>query len=341
MENYSLDKIGKFKIIIILSLIASLSLGVYMYQVKTVEVQIDDEIMEVKSYSDTVENFLSKEEIVLEEGAYINQKLDATIEDNMQIIIKNPKDYSISVGEDSFNVVSVFDNVSDVLNELDIILGEKDYTEPGLDSKLVNGDSIKLFKYKEDIEKEEIQIDFERIVQKNNKLDKGISNVIQEGSKGKKVKETKKVYLNNELVEEVVLKEEVLVEPVDQIVEKGTKERVKTSRGNTSFKHSVVMTATAYDLSYESNGKRPGDKYYGLTASGTKIRHGAVAVDPNVIPLGTKLYIESMDSWPDYGFATAEDTGGAIKGNKIDLFIANRSEMFRFGRRKVKVYILD
>ena len=103
MENYSLDKIGKFKIIIILSLIASLSLGVYMYQVKTVEVQIDDEIMEVKSYSDTVENFLSKEEIVLEEGAYINQKLDATIEDNMQIIIKNPKDYSISVGEDSFN----------------------------------------------------------------------------------------------------------------------------------------------------------------------------------------------------------------------------------------------
>ncbi len=72
------------------------------------------------------------------------------------------------------------------------------------------------------------------------------------------------------------------------------------------------MTATAYDLSYESCGKRPGDKYYGITASGTKARVGAVAVDPRVIPLGTKLYVESLDGTKDYGFCTAEDTGGGL-----------------------------
>jgi 3D (Asp-Asp-Asp) domain-containing protein len=57
--------------------------------------------------------------------------------------------------------------------------------------------------------------------------------------------------------------------------------------------------------------------------------------------LGTKLYIESLDGSSDYGFAIAEDTGGAIKGYKIDLFYNSNAEAMRFGRRDVKVYILD
>lgn len=106
-------------------------------------------------------------------------------------------------------------------------------------------------------------------------------------------------------------------------------------------KRSIVMKASAYDLSFESCGKRPGDKYYGITASGTKAKPGTVAVDPKVIPLGTKLYIESMDGTASYGVATAEDKGGAIKGNRIDLFYSNRSDALQFGRREVKVYIMD
>ncbi len=106
-------------------------------------------------------------------------------------------------------------------------------------------------------------------------------------------------------------------------------------------KRSIVMNASAYDLSFESCGKRPGDKYYGITASGTKAKPGTVAVDPKVIPLGTKLYVESMDGTGSYGVATAEDKGGAIKGNRIDLFYANRSDALQFGRRQVKVYIMN
>ncbi len=56
---------------------------------------------------------------------------------------------------------------------------------------------------------------------------------------------------------------------------------------------------------------------------------------------GYKLYVESLDSTKDYGFCVAEDTGGAIKGNKIDLFFNTAGEVKQFGRRKVKVYILD
>lgn len=85
----------------------------------------------------------------------------------------------------------------------------------------------------------------------------------------------------------------------------------------------MTMEATAYTATGN------------LTASGTRARVGAVAVDPNVIPLGTRLYIEG------YGYATAEDTGGAIKGNIIDLYMNSNSEVYNWGRRPVKVTILD
>ncbi|HZK33478.1 MAG TPA: 3D domain-containing protein, partial [Tissierellaceae bacterium] len=141
--------------------------------------------------------------------------------------------------------------------------------------------------------------------------------------------------------DEYIVKEEILSEPVSNIVEKGTKALVVTSRGNTSFRKAITMSATAYDLSFESCGKHPGHPAYGITASGTHARPGVVAVDPRVIPLGTKLYVESLDGTPDYGFASAEDKGGAIKGNKIDLFFESSTDVRNFGRRKVKVYILD
>ena len=100
------------------------------------------------------------------------------------------------------------------------------------------------------------------------------------------------------------------------------------------------MNSSAYDLSFESCGKNPGDRGYGITASGMKAARGIVAVDPRVIPLGTKLYIESLDGSADYGYAIAGDTGGAIKGNRVDLFMDTKAEALQWGRRSVKVYIL-
>ncbi len=71
-----------------------------------------------------------------------------------------------------------------------------------------------------------------------------------------------------------------------------------------------------------------------LTATGTEPRVGVAAVDPKVIPLGSRLYIDG------YGYARAEDTGGAIKGEKIDLFMEDESKVYNFGRRWVTVFVL-
>ena len=95
------------------------------------------------------------------------------------------------------------------------------------------------------------------------------------------------------------------------------------------------MVATAYTAGPESTGKSPGMPGYGITASGMRVRHGVVAVDPRVIPLGTRLYVEG------YGYSIAADTGGsAISGYRIDLYMEKVADAYRWGRRTVKVYVL-
>jgi 3D (Asp-Asp-Asp) domain-containing protein len=77
----------------------------------------------------------------------------------------------------------------------------------------------------------------------------------------------------------------------------------------------------------------------GITKTGIDLRKNSdlkvIAVDPSVIKLGTKVHVEG------YGYAIAGDTGGAIKGNKIDVFIPTKSEAYKWGRKKVKITIMD
>ena len=94
------------------------------------------------------------------------------------------------------------------------------------------------------------------------------------------------------------------------------------------------MTATAYTAGPESTGKRPGHPAYGLTATGTRAQPGkTIAVDPRVIPLGSKVYID------DLGEFIAEDTGGAIHGNRIDLYMESVDEALDWGVRKVRLHV--
>ncbi len=81
--------------------------------------------------------------------------------------------------------------------------------------------------------------------------------------------------------------------------------------------------------------------YTGTTATGTTARVGAIAVDPRVIPLGSRLYIVTNDGAYIYGYCTAEDTGGAIKGNIVDLYFNTWDECIQFGRRACTVYVLS
>ena len=93
------------------------------------------------------------------------------------------------------------------------------------------------------------------------------------------------------------------------------------------FNRVIHVEATAY------SSAEPGLSAY--TALGTLCRRGVIATDPNVIPLGTRVFI------PGYGYAVAEDTGGAIVGHKIDVAFDSVAECYEFGRKFIEIYILD
>jgi len=113
---------------------------------------------------------------------------------------------------------------------------------------------------------------------------------------------------------------------------------VKSISGqNYSVKQILNSTLTAYTAGYESTGKTSDHPQYGITYSGKRVQEGrTIAVDPSVISLGTKVYIEGV------GLRVAEDIGSAIKGSKIDVFIDDLDEALEFGvKRNVQVYILS
>lgn len=138
--------------------------------------------------------------------------------------------------------------------------------------------------------------------------------------------------INREKIEEKVVQEPLVQIEAVGILFGSPEETVAVSLSypQPSSDDFLVMEATAYcPLVSETDGN-PWRTSIGLTSS-----YGVVAVDPTVIPYYTPLYIEG------YGYAIAGDTGGAIKGNRIDLFFYTADETRRFGRRMVKVWILD
>lgn len=133
-------------------------------------------------------------------------------------------------------------------------------------------------------------------------------------------------------VEQLEVDKQLLEEEVDRLHLKyedckRSKKSIEATRSSSRGRLLGTFEATAYTDDVQSQGK-----WVGQTASGMKPQVGVIAVDPKVIPLGTKLYVEG------YGNAIAGDTGGAIKGKRLDLFMNTNEECYAWGRKKVKVW---
>lgn len=159
-------------------------------------------------------------------------------------------------------------------------------------------------------------------------LGQGEEQVLQQGVNGHKTVRNYLVSLDGQVIGKEHLSTTLVAEMQPLIRHVGTKETVEINTGTISkYKAVYTMVATAY-LPTDGNGE-------GITKMGTRARYGEIAVDPNVIPLGTTVYI------PGYGVARAEDTGSDILGNRVDLCMLDYNQCMQFGRRTVLVYILE
>lgn len=165
-------------------------------------------------------------------------------------------------------------------------------------------------------------IAYKTVERTNSSLKAGESRVVQEGKEGVASVIKKEIYHGSELVDTQFVEKKVVTAAQDKIVEVGPKNVVN----GMSYSKAVSAKVTAY-TPYDAGCT-------GITATGTKAGYGTVAVDPRVIPLGSKVYI------PGYGTAIAADTGGAIKGNRVDVCYGSKSEAYGWGVRNATVYVL-
>ena len=249
-----------------------------------------------------------------------------------------PGDVKVTIdGETAAVRVSPGATVGALIQDLEKADKKEYFCETSPEKKLEPGDTLVLLTktYREMVKKEAVP--YETLIWQDLELAKGYEAVVQEGNDGEKEVVITVVYAGNMVVDCIVVSETVLKEPRNEVIFIGTRDPgAKITESPLGFKYTQEyrMKASAYNSSYLCTGKRPGDRGYGITASGVKAAPGVVAVDPKVIPLGTKLYVEG------YGYALAADVGGGIKGNTIDLYFEDYNDCIIFGRRTLDVYVL-
>lgn len=181
-------------------------------------------------------------------------------------------------------------------------------------------------------------------------LPAGTCEVVTEGRDGQMLCTANVVYVDGQETERTVTKETVIQQPVSEVIAMGIGcepasavkpiDELVIEDGHIvlptgevlNYTSTMQMTATAYN--HEDAGCDM------ITHTGTTVHIGTVAVDPRVIPLGTRMFIVSNDGWYVYGVSTAEDTGSSIKQMKIDLYFPTVEECRQFGIRGVTVYFL-
>ncbi|WP_373899241.1 3D domain-containing protein [Haloimpatiens sp. FM7315] len=327
-------------VVLVLILLIGITLGITIMR-KTILVIIDAKEQKIVTYRSDLKEILSDNSIRIGEKDKINFKLDNKVKDGDKIYIKRAVNVKLNVDGKNLAIKTTENTVEDVLKKEGIKLNSEDRLVPSKTEKISSGLNITITRVTSKILKENKDISFSVVTKKDDSLPKGQKKVIRKGEKGQKVISTKVVYEDGKPVTKKVVSEAVSKKPVTQIVALGTLGVVRPSRGlnPVTYKHALKVKATAYTASVSCTGKGVGDPGFGITATGTKARrnvngYSTIAVDPRVIPLGTKVYVEG------YGLAIAEDTGGAIKGNKIDIYVNSESQAVTWGVRWVNLYVL-
>ena len=248
---------------------------------------------------------------------------------------------SLIVKGEEIKISSFKKTVRELLSENEIQYDDDDIITPSLSSELRDYMEIKVVEVTQSqvTEKEDIPYSVKLI--DDNDLLKGKTKVTQEGKSGEKEITYNLTYYDGKLVKKALEGEKISQEPVDKIVKKGIKEEVVVaSRSTTSRNSSSSESKTSSTSNSASkNGKHmvvQATAYAGdsITSTGTVPKWGTIAVDPRVIPYGSKVYIPQFNKT-----FIAEDCGGAIKGNIIDIYMGSESECYKWGRRTIDIYI--
>lgn len=300
----------------------------------------------------TTDATLSAEEILAD------QKITVTADDEIEyngftehsnvtsLIIRRAFDINITADGSTTTVRLASGTVADALEKAQIALNEEDLINVSPQEEITSGMGIVINRVTYETVTETTAIPFEVQVNETAAMSKGKTIVTRVGQEGEQVATFRQTLIDGVVSQTDLIETTVTREPVTQVVTQGTSSKSIASEllppadlivdsNGVPANYSRVITGKA--TAYSSRRSTP------RGASGMALSQGCVAVNPNIIPYGSKLFITSADGRYIYGYAIAADTGTALMDGRVlvDCFFNSYEASCRFGAKTVNVYVLS
>ncbi|MDD1505075.1 ubiquitin-like domain-containing protein [Lysinibacillus sp. CNPSo 3705] len=333
-------------------------LAISWEQAKEVTISVDGNRLKVWTTETHVKDILKEANIEVSEHDSLAPGLDTEIGADNRIDIQKAFQVSLVDGVNERQVWSTSTTVANFLKQQGIQLNEFDRVENNLKDVITPQKKITVVRVEKVIDVVEDSLDFTIEKKQDASLQEGKQQVVTAGQKGLMTKTYEIIKENGQVVAKNLQSEKVVKEPQNQVVAVGTKTIVPSvtsvpSNASTASIPSVPNIANTSNISLGLTEPASGHEFYvtataytayckgcsGTSATGIDLRSNpelkVIAVDPSVIKLGSKVWVEG------YGIAVAADTGGAIKGNKIDIFVQSETQAINWGVKNVRIKILN
>ena len=265
------------------------------------------------------------------------------------IHIQRAQEITIHYHGETTKTTSQGETAGELLQRLNLVVSGEDVISHGLDEVVYDGMVLRIDRIVTLQETYTTTIPHEVTYCDDPSVPEGMEDVLTEGEDGEMLCTAGVTYVNGVESQRVVLTETVTRAPVTEVIGVGSGERNDTVDPDDMpiISDGYITLPTGEVLTYTDTATIRATAYTHtdagcdfVTATGTTVHWGTVAVDPRYIPYGTRMFIVSNDGEYVYGIAVAEDCGGDIKGDRMDLYMPTYAECMAFGRRTCTLYFL-
>ncbi|MCZ2260561.1 G5 and 3D domain-containing protein [Sporosarcina sp. G11-34] len=327
-------------------------LSINWEQAKQVAILVDQEITSLWTTQSNIDEVLEEAGIEISEHDRVTPSLNEQLGVDQIITIEKAFQVVLNDGGEEQSFWSTSITVADFLKRENIQLNELDRLEAHIEELIMPNSVVNIVRVEKVTDVVEESANFATETRTDSSLLKGREKVVQAGENGTVSRKFEVLKENGTEVSRKMLEEKVIKKPQKKIVAIGSK--IAVASANTNTKDNTSAAKSNVSVSRNNNSAPSGGKEFyvtataytagcngcsGITATGINLNANrnlkVIAVDPSVIPLGSKVWVEG------YGHAIAGDTGGAIKGKKIDLHVPTKEAAYKFGRRQVKIKVLN
>ena len=264
-----------------------------------------------------------------------------------EITVQRAQSITVYFGSEVLQASSYGETLQSLFSRMGIATDASLVVSVPLDTMTYNGMQVRVDRLGESTERYTVEIPFETAYCDDPTLPEGQQKILVQGKPGQMLCTANVTYANGEELSRDVFEQTVTAEPVDQVIAVGTGEQVGQVNDKPIFGDGFIVLPTGEVLTYTRTDQFVATAYTHFdegcdeyTANGAKVKWGVVAVDPKVIPYGTRMFIVTNDGSYVYGLSTAEDCGGAIQNKRLDLYMPTLEQAFQFGIRNCTVYFL-